>query len=193
MESSSLSLQPVVNSLANLQTPTPTSNSNKTFVSLSDILQGSKNQSPTRGSPPPTLDPNTKSNNSLGASLRDLLSVQALFKELELDCDEQIKLLDETEQKQKQANIKQSDILNELRKHWQQCPESCRFKPRGPSKKNVRQARRSHLKRKNRLVISHRVPKPRVKLFIFCSHVDGMRMVCSTIKCHKNIGKYANI
>ena len=54
----------------------------------------------------------------------DFLTVQALFKELELDCDEQIKKLDENEKSRKQIAFEQKKIVDEIRLRWVQSPDT---------------------------------------------------------------------
>ena len=89
----------------------------KKFVSLSDILNNEKNfetpnsilnnnSNTTNNINSLTAANNNNSNNkTIQQSINDLLTVQELFEELELDCDEQIKQLDEIERKRKE-NIK---------------------------------------------------------------------------------------
>lgn len=97
----------------------------KKFVSLSDILNRPVPTLPTSQTTS-VLSPLIEIKNEIindklsktGASAKDLLTVQELFKELELDCDEQIKRLDEKERTQKEINIKQTRILNEIKQKW---------------------------------------------------------------------------
>lgn len=104
----------------------------KKFISLSDILN-SKTPPPL---PPPSLpaltlvstptqdlakeEDLTHQRGKLPTSntISDLLTVQELFKELELDCDEQIKKLDEKERTLKEITLKQKEILDEIKQNW---------------------------------------------------------------------------
>jgi hypothetical protein len=92
----------------------------KKFLSLSQVLlnnnkpaQFNQNNNNTLE----TVDENIVSDKSISSmnSINDFLTVQELFKELELDCDEQIKRLDEKERTQKEIKIKQKEILNEIK------------------------------------------------------------------------------
>ena len=114
----------------------------KNFVSLSDILNKTNtlsrndslraNASTLRDEKKvevPALEakitqPTTSLDPSKPSLVFDFLTVQALFKELELDCDEQIKKLDENEKSRKQIALKQKKILDEIRLKWVQSPES---------------------------------------------------------------------
>ncbi len=114
----------------------------KKFVSLSDILSNGNNTSnksfyvpsplttvkenivstPIRSEEKPEPFPvrPAKPTQSIAYSnsFNDLLTVQALFKELELDCDEQIKILDDKERSQKEISHKQKEILDEIKQKW---------------------------------------------------------------------------
>ncbi len=98
------------------------------FVSLSDILNNEKNfessnsiinknlTNTSNNTTTITTTTNNNNNKTIQQSINDLLTVQELFEELELDCDEQIKQLDEIERKRKENLIKkQKDIVNETK------------------------------------------------------------------------------
>ena len=118
-------------------------NNNKKFVSLSDILMHEKFNSPnTLNRTPPTsqqAELSISSNNKLKISSEqmslncsktmtenptlvtnktlndELLTVQILFEELELDCDEQIKQLDSVERMRSEQLLKQRKILDTIK------------------------------------------------------------------------------
>ena len=143
----------------------------KRFVSLSDILNNQK-------APAAALPVSDKSNKPdilqkielprqcgggvSSQSFSDLLTVQELFKELELDCDEQIKQLDEIELKRKSIFMKQKQILDEIKLKWQREPHLFQVRPSAnkikptkqkTSKQNRKLINKSTLKQKNTLII----------------------------------------
>ncbi len=130
----------------------------KPFVSLSDILKSQQNSSTSEHLSQNNLYYYSKKRPTTIKTIAcppaslvcpDFLTVQALFKELELDCDEQIKLLDETERQRKDAFSKQKKILDSVKCQWMGS------KP---------QARRI-LKKKNTKMLKK--PAKRVKVFQF--------------------------
>ncbi|CAF0713750.1 unnamed protein product [Brachionus calyciflorus] len=85
---------------------------NKKYMSLSDILNSDKSSSsPVKELTNNKIDKSTKEQN---LELNDLVTVQELFEVLKLDCDEQIKKLDEIENKRKDLLRKQIEILKSL-------------------------------------------------------------------------------
>ena len=128
---------PIHNGYSSAFKPTPstttTTTTSKSFVSLSDILNSSKGNSclPVLSEPIPiikpsftSISPSIQDNKTTNLSLKDLVTVQELFKELELDCDEQIKQLDHSERLRKSQNNKQKEIVNEIKTIWK-----FKFKP----------------------------------------------------------------
>jgi hypothetical protein len=106
----------------------------KKFVSLSDILNNEKHLNCLDNSSLVPIKQTTKASEYTGEtvkeqvnlhnqpsqktiqqSINDLLTVQELFEELELDCDEQIKQLDEIERKRKENTNKQKKIVDEIK------------------------------------------------------------------------------
>ncbi len=119
-----------------------TTNPNKPYVSLSDILRTHQNSSTELVHQSTPVRTATAANSS--ASLcPDFLTVQALFKELELDCDEQIKLLDESERQRKEVSFKQKQIIDNVKCQWQKSkPIDVRPGKKINKKKPKRPARR---------------------------------------------------
>ena len=185
--------------------PAPT----KRFVSLSDILNNQK-------TPAASLPVTDKSNKHeimqkielarpggggvSSQSFSDLLTVQELFKELELDCDEQIKQLDEIELKRKSVFMKQKHILDEIKLKWQREPHLFQVRPaatntKPKTQKTNKQHRKliskSMLKPKNTLIIS--VRSNRVECFKLKRQVSGYTTIITGVfRPKKNAIKLAD-
>ena len=126
---------------------TTTLQQNKKFISLSEILNNEK--ATTTTITPPTLPKSideptnlrfkkypiilatnntTPSISNSNTNVNDLLTVQELFEELQLDCDDQIKELDTYERKRKEETLKQKKILDDIKLKCQMYPQLFKVK-----------------------------------------------------------------
>lgn len=106
----------------------------------------------------------------------DLLTVEKLFSSLELDCDEQIKQLDECEMRRKTLDLKQRTILNEIKINLQHQPHLFKLKksPKTPKKQNTqghKNQKSSTLKQRS-IKKKYKV-KSKCLFYLFSKHLDS--------------------
>jgi len=185
---------------------------NKKFVSLSEILSNEKQvsigvespnnaflsslKSPTvtavrvASSSPFSNSASSSGNNSSPSSnnfMKDLLTVQELFKELELDCDEQIKQLDEIERKRNENKKVQMNIIQQIKSDYSRllfCPTENLTKRRLTKLKSLKENDRlsfhnSHLRIVSNLVLKRKIVQ---KEFFICKYA----LVCNSFEFYSN-------
>ena len=107
-----------------------------------------------------------------------------MFKELELDCDEQIKQLDESERAKKHTDLEQKQILDSLKLKCQLRPDSFKFKSKSTRHSSkcqcFSQSHRGQQKRKKRGLINRKTSS-RSQLtfvFVFIKQIHSTRLCC---------------
>ncbi len=112
----------------------------------------------------------------------DLLTVQKLFSSLELDCDEQIKQLDECEMRRKALELKQQLILNEIKSKWQQEPYLFKFRRLSSISLRTYQDKRNKPKAKSSKLQERSIKKKykshqKCYVYLFSRHINTIKVL----------------